>query len=187
MISSRHMQAVNIGALPSNEGKHALNRKGAPINEVTIEEILIVLRWISVQLVNIVQIVILAVYVPTYRYFLLVPNLVVHKGVITLQHLLTDVHDLQSKTFMQLFLIFEPLHQLHHPEYIEKYHCDVTVSFSSNFGPSYSFYTSIYLQFVYGCSFFGPLSLSSCNITNLLFLIASSFCFLQSISLLYIN
>ena len=48
MVSSGHVQVLNIDAFPGDEGEHAFNRKRAPIDEIAVVEILVFLSWVAI-------------------------------------------------------------------------------------------------------------------------------------------
>lgn len=79
MISTSHMQKINIRTLPSNQSQYTLHRKRPSINKVPIEQIFIAYRRILVQSENIHQVVVLTVNVPTNRNLLLITNPILHQ------------------------------------------------------------------------------------------------------------
>jgi hypothetical protein len=48
MISSGHMQVLNIDAFPGDECEHALNRERASIDKIAIIEVLAFISWVAV-------------------------------------------------------------------------------------------------------------------------------------------
>ena len=94
MISSSHMQKLFINAFPSNECEHTLDRERTSIYKITIEKIFIFVSRITIDFENIHQIVILAMDISAYCYFLLILDFVVNQGVIGKKNVLTFLYQL---------------------------------------------------------------------------------------------
>lgn len=148
MISSGHMHKVLIDTFPGNQSHDTLNWKGSPVNEISVEKILIFRSWILVKFENIKHIIILTVNVSTHSKFLLILDLIFDQRIVLLNDILTFLNQLKRVPLVEMFLVLVMLHQFHNPKLISDYHSAVTYYFYSSFGPVYYFSTSIYRQFL---------------------------------------
>lgn len=115
MVASGHVQELFVHAFPSNQSHNALHWEWASVYEISIEQIFISLRGVSIKFENIQQIVILTMYIPANCNFFLIFNLIVDQWVITDKNILALLYQLQGKSFMQRFLSFVMFHQVNHP------------------------------------------------------------------------
>ncbi len=115
VVSSGHMQKVDVGAFPSNESEHALDRERPSIYKISVEEVLVVDSGVAVDVEDVHQVVVLTVDVSANGHFLLLSDGVIDQRRIARQSVSAKFNHLESVTLMQLFLIFEVLHQLDDP------------------------------------------------------------------------
>ena len=78
MISSGHMQEINVGALPGDEGEDAFNRKGSSIDIISIKKILVIDSWESVEFEDVEEVIVLSMDITTDSYMFLLINLIVN-------------------------------------------------------------------------------------------------------------
>ena len=76
------MKDVFVHTFPSNESHNAFNRERSTVDKITIKKIFIVDIWISIDLKDIHDIVVLAMDISTNSYFFLILNFVLYKGII---------------------------------------------------------------------------------------------------------
>jgi hypothetical protein len=73
------VQEVFIGAFPGYEGEHALDREGASVYEIAIEEIFVVDSGVAVEFEDVEEVVVLPVDIAAHCNLLLIFNGVIHK------------------------------------------------------------------------------------------------------------
>lgn len=76
VISSGHVQEVNIDTFPGYKSQHAFNREGASVHKVTIEEIFIFGGRDSIEFKNVDEIIVLTMNISTDCDLLLIFNFV---------------------------------------------------------------------------------------------------------------
>lgn len=116
MISSSHMQEVFIGALPSNEREHALDRERTSIYEISIEEVLVSNSWKSIEFEDVVEIVVLTMDISADGDFFIILDGVVDQRFVTAENVLALLDELKRETLVEGFLLLEALHQLDDPK-----------------------------------------------------------------------
>jgi len=116
MVSSGHVQKVDVGALPGNEGEDALHRERSPVDKITIEKILVIHGWGPVDLENVNQIKVLPVNVSAYSDLLLVSDVIIYQRLVGFESLPTDLDQLEGVPFVELLLLPKVLHQLKDPQ-----------------------------------------------------------------------
>ena len=67
VVTTGHEERVRVEELEAKEDKYALNREGAPVNEVSIEEVGILRTWKPVEFKDVHEVEELAVDISTYR------------------------------------------------------------------------------------------------------------------------
>ena len=67
VVTTGHEERVRVEELEAKEDKYALNREGAPVNEVSIEEVGILRTWKPVEFKDVHEVEELAVDVSTHR------------------------------------------------------------------------------------------------------------------------
>jgi hypothetical protein len=60
------MEEIFVGGFPGDEGEHALDREGASVYEIAIEEVFVIDCGVAVELKNVEQVIILSVDVTTH-------------------------------------------------------------------------------------------------------------------------
>ena len=69
VVATVHMEVLGQANLPRQHTAHHFSAERAPIHEVSVEQVGVLLRWHSVDFEDIYQVVVLAVNIATHCYF----------------------------------------------------------------------------------------------------------------------
>lgn len=105
---------VRVKQLEAKQREDALHRERSPVDKVSVEQVRIGLRWQSVNLENVEQIVKLAVNVTTNGELAIRRHSNVHKRGLLLEQGLHVAQNPVRKVFVKLLFILIPLHQMFH-------------------------------------------------------------------------
>ena len=116
VISARHEEMVGEEQLEPEQGEDALHGEAAPVHEVTVEEVGVLLRGEAIQLEDVHEVEELAVNVAADRELGLVGHWDVHQGGLGLEVFLDVEEDLECvapvKRLLALVTVHQGLHEV---------------------------------------------------------------------------
>ena len=110
MVSSAHEKVVWEADLPRQKSDNDLDGEGASIDEISVEQVWVLLRGGPVDLENVEQVVVLAVDIAADGDLFLIFPVNAHQRLVLFEYLLCFHNYHASILFVKHFSIFLPLH-----------------------------------------------------------------------------
>ena len=115
MVAPSHEEMTRIESFPSQQANDDFNWEGTPVNEISIEQVGISLGWITIDLEDIHQIIILSVNITADSYFLVLRYGNMHQAFLFFEDFTASEYNNVSIFLVKLLTLAQSAHHFNNP------------------------------------------------------------------------